>query len=176
VAFVRFEPGVDPAYVRTGTAQRVGGERAIQLPSNPGTLVDFGRVRSLPLLLAGLLALLGLAAISHVLMSTVHARRRDLAVLRILGFTSFELRRVVMWYAVWLDGMALLVGVPLAVVGGGQLWTAFAHSTGFLAEPITNPVHVVGVAVAVVTLSLTVAWHAGGRASQALPASELRSD
>lgn len=43
------------------------------------------RIRSIPFLLAGLVALLAVLTVVHVMLTSVRNRRRDVAVLRALG-------------------------------------------------------------------------------------------
>jgi len=56
-------------------------------PSSPADPVNFGQTQGLPLLLGLSLAVLALLTIAHLLLTSARRRRRDLAVLRALGFT-----------------------------------------------------------------------------------------
>ena len=74
---VDFAPGASVAQL-----QRAYGDHSTTLgPQRPGAILTYGDVRSTPLLLAGLLGLLGAGVLVHLLVSSVRARRRDLAVL-----------------------------------------------------------------------------------------------
>lgn len=139
VAFVRYSSDLDRADVdRSLRALAGGGDQGVQVPTRPGTVADFGRVRSLPLVLAGLLAGLGLSTIAYVLVSSVARRRRDLAVLKAIGFTSADVRAVVVWEALALVVASLAIGIPLGVAAGRWAWTLFAYDFGFVGEPITE--------------------------------------
>jgi hypothetical protein len=87
---VRFRPGADPQ-ARTDTLASLAaraGPFIVQGPATPTDLVNFGRVRNLPMLLGIALSGLALATIAHLLVTSVRRRRRDLAILRTLGFTA----------------------------------------------------------------------------------------
>jgi ABC-type lipoprotein release transport system permease subunit len=61
------------------------------------------------------LALLAVGTLAHVLLTGVQRRRRDLAVLKILGLLRSQLLRVVSWQASALAAVALLVGLPVGL-------------------------------------------------------------
>src|SRR5262249_37203317 len=58
-----------------------------------------------------------LLTIAHLLITSVR-RRRDFAILRALGFTSWQVRGTLCWQAVTLAGMALVTGVPAGIACG----------------------------------------------------------
>jgi ABC-type lipoprotein release transport system permease subunit len=174
-AFVRYAPGADVDRVRRDLAA-IAGKDHIYVPTEPSTLVDFGRVRSLPIVLAALLAALGLATITHVLVSSVHRRRRDLAVLRTMGFTGRDIRAVVIWQALTLGVLSLALAIPLGVAAGRAVWTGFARDIGFVGEPITGLVPIAAVAAGVVVLSVVMAAQVARGAAATHPATVLRSE
>ncbi len=65
----------------------------------PGKIRDLDRVRVVPTAMAGVLALVALAALSHLLLTSVRERRRELALLGTLGFSRRQLRASVSWHA-----------------------------------------------------------------------------
>ena len=72
-------------------------------------------------MLAGLLALLAAAALAHLLVTSVRRRRRDLAILKSLGFVRGQVSAAVAWQATTVALLALAVGLPLGVALGR--WT-----------------------------------------------------
>lgn len=95
---VRFRAGVSPVSGRAELERRLGGTQKdwfTQAPTTPETLVDFGQVRALPVLLGGLLAVIAGIGIAHLLVSSIRRRRRDLAILKTLGFVSGQVRRTI---------------------------------------------------------------------------------
>jgi ABC-type antimicrobial peptide transport system permease subunit len=93
-------------------------------------------------------------------MISVRRRQRDFAILRALGFTSWQVRRTLCWQAVTLAGIALVIGVPAGIACGRLCWQVFAHQLGI------TPV----VAVPLAVLSIMAAgWLAAAAVIAALP-------
>src|SRR5207248_7097251 len=109
----------------------------VQIPSKPNDLVNFGRVQNLPLFLAVLVALMAAATLAHVLVTAIRRRRRDLAILKTLGFQRGQLTSVVTWQATTLSLVALAIGIPLGVAAGRWTWSAFANTLGIVPSPAT---------------------------------------
>ena len=75
-------------------------------------------LRALPVALAVTVALLALAAGANAALASVRRRRRELAIVKVLGLQRAEVRRVVTWQAVAWAVAALLVGLPLGLLLG----------------------------------------------------------
>jgi ABC-type antimicrobial peptide transport system permease subunit len=133
-------------------------------------------VRDTPLLLAGLLALLGLGVLGHTVSTSVRARRRELAVLRVLGFRSRELRSSVRWDVLTVVGACVLVAVPIGVATGRVLWSRFASSIGVVDDPRTPVAAVVAVALITVAVALAFAVIPGRQATRLRAAEVLRTE
>ena len=102
-------------------------------PQRPGAILTYGDVRQTPLFLAGLLGLLGACVLVHLLVTSVRARRRDLAVLKTIGFTRRQLATTVAAQATTLVLVALVIAIPLGLVIGRWTWTSFADDLGVIA-------------------------------------------
>src|SRR5262249_44466945 len=80
---------------------------------------DYGlrleQIGSVPLLFAVIMMLMAAAVLAHVLTVATRARRRDLAVLRAVGFTRGQILRTVAWQSTIYAAGALAIGVPLGV-------------------------------------------------------------
>jgi ABC-type lipoprotein release transport system permease subunit len=85
---------------------------------SPTDVQNLGRVGSLPDVLAGLLALLAASALAHLLVTSIRQRRRDLAVLKTLGFVRSQVSAAVAWQATTVAVVALAVGMPLGFALG----------------------------------------------------------
>jgi hypothetical protein len=108
---------------------------AFPLPlSDPTDIVNFGRVQSTPWLVGGILATLAAGTLAQVLGSAVRRRRRELAVLKTIGFTRSEVRRSIAAQATTTIGIALVIGIPLGIVIGRLLWQSRADSLGIVNE------------------------------------------
>ncbi|MGZ4207501.1 MAG: FtsX-like permease family protein, partial [Actinomycetota bacterium] len=134
---IRFAPGVDKKRALAQLLREVGSDYSAIPQTRPSDLVNFGQVQNLPLLLAGLVALLAAATLAHTLVTSVRRRRRDLAILKMLGFVPGQVRWAVAWQATTFIAVALLIGLPLGIAVGRTIWTVFAGQVGVQAEPVT---------------------------------------
>jgi hypothetical protein len=176
VAFIRYSAGADHAGVLHAIGAVVGDPHLVTEPTAPSSVVDFGRVRSLPLVLAGLLAGLCLGTIAHLLVSSTHRHRHDLGVLRAMGFVARQVRAVVVWQAVALAVLSSVVGLPVGVAFGRTVWTMFAHDAGFVGQPVTRLLPLAGVGAGIIVLAVLVAAQVGRPASRSRAAVVLRAE
>jgi ABC-type lipoprotein release transport system permease subunit len=75
------------------------------------------------------------ATIAHLLVTSIRRRRRDLAVLKTMGFVRGQVSAAVAWQATTLVLLALFVGLPLGVAGGRWIWQVFADRIGINPDP-----------------------------------------
>jgi putative ABC transport system permease protein len=137
--------------------------------------VNFGRVQRLPIVLAGLLATLGIAVFTYLLTTSVRRRRRDLAVLKALGFARREVRVVLGAQATVVAAITAFVGVPLGIVAGRIAWVALAGRLGVPARPVVElPVIALIVVFTMVTANIVGAIP-GFFAARVRPATVLRT-
>ena len=109
----------------------------VVLPAVPPPEVrEVHGVNDLPLALATVLTLLAVGTIAHTLVTSVRRRRRDLAILKAVGFVGREVRASVAWQATAIAGAGLIVGLPLGVAAGRWAWTALAGA--FAIEPVPS--------------------------------------
>lgn len=174
-AVLRLRPGADRRALlkRLRRSARHLGPLPMQKPSD---IVDFGRVRALPVILAALLGALALATLTHILVTGVTRRRRDLAVLKVLGFVRRQVGVVVLTQSLTIVGVALVVGVPLGAAVGRLAWSLFSEQQGAVTE-VVIPVGAIALVVpaallAASLLALLPARFAAGTA----PAATLRSE
>ena len=174
-AVLRLAPGTSPDAVRRRLGKRLGAlyERPLHKPSD---IVDFGRVRGLPLVLAGLLAALAASTLAHVLVSAVRRRRRDLAVLKTLGFERREVRGVVIVQSLTYAAVAVVVGLPLGAAAGRFAWNVYADRQG-VSPDVVVPVPVLLLAIPVAALvALALAVLPARSAGATRPAVVLRAE
>ncbi|MDP8937151.1 MAG: ABC transporter permease, partial [Actinomycetota bacterium] len=112
---VRFAPGLSGEAAVARLQERLGEHAEIQPSSLPADVAYLRNVRALPKALAGFLVLLGVGALGHVLATAVRRRRRDLAVLRAVGFRPLQVAGCVAWQAVTVSVVALALGIPLGI-------------------------------------------------------------
>jgi putative ABC transport system permease protein len=142
----------------------------------PRDIRDYAGVRDTPLVLSAVLALLAVGALTHVLLTSVRRRRRDLAMLKTLGLTRRQVLGVVGWQASALATVALVFGLPLGLVAGRWSWEAFAKSLGVFGGA-TVPVLPVLLAIPVMLLIANlIAAGPGSSAARLRPAAVLRRE
>jgi hypothetical protein len=176
-AFIRFRPGVDKAKAIRELDRRVSATgNTVTVPNRPVDLVNFGRVQSLPVVLAALLGTLAVATLAHLLVTSIRRRRRDLAVLKTLGFSTGQVRSTVAWQATTLAAVAAVVGIPVGVAAGRWVWIVFAHQLGIVPRPAFPFLTMVAVGVATLAVANAVALVPGRAAARVRPAAALRAE
>lgn len=135
---ISLRPGadVDAAAARIGAsvAEVLGAppEAAAEIVTErtpPSRLAELRQVQRLPLLLAGFLAILAVAAVGHAVATAVRRRRHDLAVLRAVGVTRRQSRAIVFIQGALLALVGVTFGVPLGFALGRTLWRSVADTT-----------------------------------------------
>jgi ABC-type lipoprotein release transport system permease subunit len=142
----------------------------------PGAISSLLRVRAIPFVLAGLLAVLVVLTISHTLLTTLRARRRDLAVFRALGAAPRFVSSVVHWQATLVTLVPALVGVPLGLVVGRLLFVALADEIGAVDTAALPLRSIVAVLVAVLVFANVVAIWPARIARRWAPAKALNAE
>jgi hypothetical protein len=174
---VRFAPDADPQTAMEQIRQ-IGGQveviaAADDAPSNVDNLDELG---ALPWALAAFLALLAAVASIHALVSTTRRRRRDLAVLRVLGFVGGQVRSTLRWQALTVAGVGMAVGVPAGLIAGRRLWSALADAVGVV-DDWTFPWLIVVLAVpAAMSVAVLLAVPPGRAAARVPPGRVLRAE
>lgn len=151
-----------------------GGFAFVRHEQPPTKIRDLDRVRVVPGAMAGVLALVAVAALAHLLVTSVRERRRELALLRTLGFSGRQLRATVSWHASMIALTALAIGAPLGLVLGRAVWQRFADGLGASAPAETPWMWLVVALVATVVLANLVAAIPGRSAARTSPAVILR--
>jgi hypothetical protein len=179
---LRYRPGTDAV---TAAARLLAATTKAGCPlssctmttdQRPGDIKDYASVRDTPLVLAAVLAVLAAGTLAHVLLTGVRRRRRDLALLKTLGFTRSQVQGVVAWEATTLAAVALIVGVPAGVFAGRWAWAVFANTAG-VAPQATVEVQLVLLAIAAtLPLANLIAVWPGWRAARLRPAAVLRAE
>jgi FtsX-like permease family/MacB-like periplasmic core domain len=173
LALVRLRPGVSPVVGRANV-QRIadqanrdfaavpGGAGAddhvvVQGVQRPAEIVNYRTVGAVPSLLVAGLAVGAVAALALTLAASVRRRRRDLALLKTLGFTQRQLAAAVAWQASVSGLIGVVVGIPLGIILGRWLWDLFARQIYAVPEPTVPAVWVLAIALGALVLPNVVA-------------------
>jgi hypothetical protein len=135
----------------------------------PAQIVNYRSMGSTPVLFASGLAAAAILALGLTLTASVRRRRRDLALLKTLGFTQRGLAAALSWQASAVAVIAVVAGVPLGIAAGRYLWTLFAHNINAVPEP-TVPVLALALVAAGAILFANAAAAIPGRLASHTPA------
>jgi hypothetical protein len=148
----------------------------VVLPAVPPPEVrDLRGVNGLPLALALLLALPAVAAVGHTLLTSVRRRRRELAILKAVGFVTRQVRATVAWQATAIAGTSLIIGLPLGIAAGRWAWTLFATQVAIEPTPVISPLLLFAFP-AVLILANAIAAFPAQAAAHTQPATVLRTE
>ena len=117
------------------------------LTVTPTSLINFGEAVNFPLIFGAMLAVFGAATLAHLLVVSVSRRRREVGLLKVLGFVNRQVASAVAWQATTLALIGIVIGVPLGVVAGRVVWRAFANNLGAVPVSVV-PIWLIGVLVA----------------------------
>jgi hypothetical protein len=175
---VRFAPGVSRDAGLTAIAHDIKGLPGpyVNAAERPANVVSLASIAGVPVALSGLLALMAAATLAHTLASSTRRRRRDLAILKSLGFARRQLQQVVAWQATAIVAVALLIGLPAGVAGGRWAWRVFAAQLGVLPEPAVPLTAVVIAIPAALVVANLIAAAPGQVAARTPPAAVLRTE
>jgi hypothetical protein len=173
---VRFAPGVDRAEA-VRVLRPIAGSAGVPLdPVVPAEIDRVRRIDGLPIALAAFVAVVALVAVGFALITAVRRRRRDLAVLKTLGFDRRQVRATIAWHATTVAVIGIVVGIPLGLVVGRIVWRLVADELGVSTDPTWPTVGIVVlVPVALLAVNLVAAVPAR-RAARTRPAVVLRSE
>ena len=178
--FVHFRPGTNVRaeidHLRQTTAPLGSFAGLDVLPvQRPAEIVNASSIGSAPILLGVSLMLASMVSLTLAMGASARQRRRELAILRTLGFSSRQLVGTLSWQASGLIVAGLIAGIPLGIVVGRDLWGVFAHQLNVVSRPDLPVVWIV-VLIAAVLLVANVAAVLYGRGVRRLnPGEALRS-
>jgi hypothetical protein len=144
--------------------------------TRPTDIGDFGGVEALPSLIIAVFAAAGAAALAHALITSIRRRRRDLAVLKTIGFTGRQVAAAVAWQATTVAAIGILVGLPLGLAVARFTWNVFADDIGVVPEVVTPAVLTAAVVPAAILLANLIAVLPGWNAARTRPAIVLRAE
>jgi len=144
--------------------------------SRPTDILNYSRIQGTPIALAAVLAVLGIGVVANLLVTSIRRRRRDLAILKTLGIGRRGISATVAWQATTLVGIALVVGLPIGIAIGREVWSVFARGLGIPRDPRT-PIVAIALAIPVaLVIGNAIAAIPAYFAGRTAPAQILRSE
>jgi hypothetical protein len=154
-----------------------GGGTFVVLPvQQPAEIVNYRTMGGTPAILAGALAFGAVVALGLTLVASVRRRRRDLALLKTLGFVPRQLSAIISWQASLTALVGVAVGVPAGVALGRVLWRTFAEKIYAVPRPTIPGVPIALSCLLALVLANLVAFVPGRIAARTPAAALLRNE
>lgn len=179
---IRVKLGINHAEARRSinaiVAKLGGGSNggAVMGVQRPAQIINYGNLGSTPTVLGAALAIGAVVALGLTLVASVRRRRRDLALLKVLGFTRRQMASAIAWQSGIAVGIGTVVGVPLGIILGRLLWDLFAREINAVPQPTVPVASVVLVVVGGLVLANIIAAIPGRIAAQTPTALLMRAE
>jgi hypothetical protein len=157
-------------------SQGAGDDYNVLGVQRPAEIVNYQSTGATPATLAAGLAVGAVVALGLTLTASVRRRRRDLALLKTLGFTPRQLATAVAWQASVAATVGIVIGVPAGIALGRWLWTLFARAIYAVPQPSVPVLEIVLVGIGALVLANVVAAFPGRIAARTSTAFVLRAE
>ncbi|HEX4562216.1 MAG TPA: ABC transporter permease, partial [Gemmatimonadales bacterium] len=161
---VRFAPGPDQSrqVARFGRATSryclgVQQTTCFVTTQTPFDIGNYARIQDIPEFLALVLAVLGVGVLAQLMVVWVQRRRREIAILKTIGFVRRQVLALVAWQAGTFAALSLVVGIPLGIIVGRGTWALFANELGIASSSVVPSTRIALCVPAVVLVSMLVA-------------------
>ena len=140
---VTLRPGANPATALRTLQQLVPASNGGDVASvqRPAEIVNYRSMGTTPAFLGAALATGAITALGLTLIASVRRRRRDLALLKTLGFTRRQLAAAVAWQSSVAVAAGSIIGVPVGIALGRFLWDLFARQIDVVPQPARPRCH-----------------------------------
>jgi hypothetical protein len=174
VTAVDLPPGIDHQEAIAGLDEPL--RSLIGLWPQTGRQEALRSTGSLPVLFAVFVTTMSVGALLHALATTERRRRREVAVMQVIGLTRTQARRTVAWHAVLGAICGTAVGVPVGVAIGRSTWEAVARSLPAFERTPTAWVAALVIVPAGVAIAVAMAAWPMARTARVEPALVLRTE
>jgi len=142
----------------------------------PFDIGNYARIEDVPQFLAVVLAVLGVGVLTQLMILWVQRRRRDIAVLKAIGFVRRQVISLIAWQSGTFAVLSLVIGIPLGIIVGRVLWTLFADELGIGSSSILPSTRIILCIPAVLLISILVAVGPAWFAIRLQPARIFRTE
>jgi hypothetical protein len=159
-----------------GSGPGAAPNNLIQNLERPAEIVNYRALGNTPIELGAVISGGALVALGLTLLSSVRRRRRDIALLKALGFSR---RQVVVTIAVQSTiavGLGALVGLPVGIVVGRSLWDLFANSIHAVPHVVVPTSTLLIIAAVALVMANAIAALPARIAARTSPAILLRAE
>ena len=148
----------------------------IAQPTPPVDIEGLVEISGTPRVIAAVVALLAVGALGHGLHTDTRRHRRQLGIMRALGFTTGQVRHSVTWRAAAVGITSAIIGVPSGVILGRLAWRLIEDQVGLASAPLTPLLAPPLAAVVAVALAAALAVWPGIRVARYPLATALRAE
>ena len=166
----------DRAYAALPNDEGGGVSMAVLPVQYPAEIINYRSIGDTPVLLAMGFALGVAGAFAFTVVASVRRRRRDLALLKTLGFTRRQLSACIAWQSSASVLTGLVIGIPLGIVIGRWLWLTFAREIYAVPSATIPTLSLVVLGVTAMVLANVVAFFPGRAAARTGAAVAFRSE
>jgi ABC-type lipoprotein release transport system permease subunit len=146
----------------------------VTYPQTPTNLVNFGEAVNFPLILGLVLIIFGVATLLHVLVVSVTRRRREVGLLKALGFVRRQIGFTLSWQTTTVALIGIVIGVPAGIAIGRLVWRLFADNLGVVPVPVVAGWVLAAVALGTLVVANLLAIGPALAAARTRPAALLR--
>lgn len=146
------------------------------VPRTDQRVADLDELGALPGAITGLFAVLGAAGLAYLLSASFRNARRDLAVLRVLGFTRRQSVTTVLVQAGTVGLGGALVALPIGIALGRSAWRGVAEELGVAIVPEVSLIGTLGVVAGAVAVAALLAVPFASASVTQPPARLLRAE
>lgn len=171
-AVVKLRPGVD----RGRFVAELAGRVEVTPPETPSEVRNLAELGRLPGAVGLALGAIATVALGHAIVVSTRRRGRELAVMRVLGFTPSQAAGAVVTMAATTAVLGAAIGGFVGVVSGRLVWSGVIGAIGLRIAPTVSPTMLGAVFAVAVIGAVTVAAVPAGRVSRAEPAMLLREE
>jgi hypothetical protein len=150
--------------------------RVLDAPLRPPSINSVDEIRTVPLAIAIGTAIAAAIGLNAAVLTSVGARRRDIGVLRSVGFAERQVARMVAVQSLTTTAIAVVVGLPVGVAIGRLAWVRYADEIGVITEPTVSYTVLALVVVGATVAALVAAVMPARRLARATPAELLRAE
>ena len=175
---VTLRPGADRAVQQRLLQRLVPAATSGQVipVQRPAEIVNYRSMGDTPAYLGAALAAGAIAALGLTLMASVRRRRRDLALLKTIGFTRRQIAAAVAWQSTVAVAAGAVAGVPVGIALGRFLWGLFARQISVVPEPSVPALWVILIVAGALLLANLVALVPGRVAARTPTGLLLRAE
>jgi hypothetical protein len=182
---IRYRPGVSAANGEKSIQHAVdeagggGGNSPNNLYNSverPAQIVDYRSLGNTPIELGAVLSGGALLALGLILMSSVRRRRRDIALLKALGFSRRQVVATIAVQSTIAVGLGAIVGLPVGILVGRSLWNLFADSIHAVPHVVVPTATLLIIAAVALVMANVIAALPARIAARTSPAILLRAE